>query len=74
MDSLKRGRSLEQTMHLAYMKNQSTAEKYSRGLRALFPKGFDWREAGLQTDKEPLDELTLSKQMQGWKAFLSSDL
>jgi len=56
------------------MKNQSTAEKYSRGLRALFPKGFDWKEAGLQSDKEPLDELALSEQMQGWKAFLSVNL
>ena len=74
VDSLKRGRSLEQTMYLAYMKNQSTAEKYSRGLRALFPKGFDWKEAGLQSDKEPLDELALSEQMQGWKAFLSVNL
>ena len=28
VDSLKRGRSLEQTMYLAYMKNQKTAEMY----------------------------------------------
>ena len=35
VDSLKKGRSLEQTMYLAYMKNKKTAEMYSRGLKAL---------------------------------------
>ena len=68
VDSLKKGRSLEQTMYLAYMKNTRTAEMYSRGLRALLPKGFDWKDAGVGTD----DELTLCAQMQGWKAFISS--
>ena len=59
-------------MYLAYMKNQKTAEMYSRGLKALLPKGFDWKDAGLQSDKEPINELTLSTQMQQWKAFVST--
>ena len=73
VDSLKKGRSLEQTMYLAYMKDNKTAEMYSRGLKALLPKGFDWRDAGVGTDQNhPMDELTLCAQMQGWKAFISS--
>ena len=72
VDSLKKGRSLEQTMYLAYMKNTRTAEMYSRGLRALLPKGFDWKDAGVGTDVNSIDELTLFAQMQGWKAFISS--
>ena len=59
-------------MYLAYMKNQKTAEMYSRGLKALLPKGFDWKEAGLQSDQEPITELALSTQMQQWKAFIST--
>jgi len=70
VDSLKRGRSLEQTMYLAYMKNQKTAEMYSRGLKALLPKGFDWKEAGLETSQTPIDEVDLCVQMQQWKAFM----
>ena len=72
VDSLKKGRSLEQTMYLAYMKNTRTAEMYSRGLRALLPKGFDWKDAGVGTDENPIDELILCAQMQGRKAFISS--
>ena len=72
MDSLERGRSLEQTVHLSYMNTQKTAEMDSRGLKALLPKGFDWKEAGLQTDQEPINELTLSTQMQEWKAFITA--
>ena len=72
MDSLKKGRSLEQTMYLAYMKDTKTAEMYSRGLKALLPKGFDWRDAGVGSDLNPVDELTLCAQMQGWKAFIST--
>ena len=47
VDSLKKGRSLEQTMYLAYMKNKKTAEMYSRGLKALLKKGFDWKDVGI---------------------------
>ena len=72
MDSLKKGRSLEQTMYLAYMKDTRTAERYSRGLKALLPKGFDWKDAGVGSDQNPMDELTLCAQMQGWRAFISS--
>ena len=42
---------------------------YSRGLKALLPKGFDWKEAGVQSD-QPLDPHTLSQEMQAWRAFL----
>ena len=45
---------------------------YSRGLRALLPKGFDWKDAGVGTDVNSIDELTLFAQMQGWNAFISS--
>ena len=69
VDSLKKGKSLEKTMYLAYMKNKSTAAIYSRGLKILLPRGFDWKEAGVQKD-QPLDPETLSKEMQAWKAFL----
>ena len=72
MDSLKKGRSLEQTMYLAYMKNKKTAEMYSRGLKALLPKGFDWKDVGIGSANDPVDELTLCNQMQGWKAFMIS--
>ena len=71
VDSLKRGKSLEQTMYLAYMKTQKPAELYSRGLKALLPKGFDWKESGIQSDQGQLDELSLSTQMQQWKEFMS---
>ena len=69
MGSLKKVRILERTMHLAYIKNTSTAAIYSRGLKVLLPKGFNWEEAGVQTD-QPLDPNNLSKEMQAWKAFL----
>ena len=64
VDSLKKGRSLEQTMYLAYMKNKKTAEMYSRGLKALLPKGFDWKDVGIGSANDPVDELTLCNQMQ----------
>ena len=51
------------------MKDKSTAAIYSRGLKVLLPRGFDWKDAGVQTDK-PLDPDSLSKEMQAWKAFL----
>ena len=70
MDSLKRGRSLEDTMYLAYMKNQSTAAIYSKGLKVLLPKGFDWKDAGIGSSQETINETELSEQMQAWKAFL----
>jgi len=70
VDSLKRGRSLEDTMYLAYMKNQSTAAIYSKGLKVLLPKGFDWKDAGIGNTQEPINETELSAQMQAWKAFL----
>jgi len=69
VDSLKKGKSLEKTMYLAYMKNKNTAAIYSRGLKILLPRGFDWKEAGVQKD-QPLDPEILSKEMQAWKAFL----
>jgi len=47
---------------------------YSRGLKALLPKGFDWKDAGVGTAEDPIDELTLCNQMQGWKAFMNSGL
>ena len=70
MDSLKRGRTLEETMYLAYMKNTSTAAVYSKGLKVLFPIDFYWRDAGIGNAQEQLDEKTLSEEMQAWKAFL----
>ena len=70
VDSLKRGRSLEDTMYLAYMKNKNTAAIYSRGLKVLLPKGFNWKDAGVGNSQEPLNETELSEQMQAWKAFL----
>ena len=70
VDSLKRGRTLEETMYLAYMKNMSTAAVYSKGLKVLLPKGFNWRDAGIGNAQEQLDEKTLSEEMQAWKAFL----
>jgi hypothetical protein len=70
VDSLKRGRSLEDTMYLAYMKNQSTAAIYSKGLKVLLPKGFDWKDAGIGSSQETINETELSEQMQAWKAFL----
>ena len=36
-NSLKQGKSLEETMCLAFMKNVRTAETFSRGLRVLYP-------------------------------------
>ena len=57
-------------MYLAYMKNQSTAAIYSKGLKVLLPKGFDWKDAGIGNTQEPINETELSTQMQAWKAFL----
>ena len=56
VDSLKRGRTLEETMYLAYMKNTSTAAVYSKGLKVLLPKGFNWKDAGIGNAQEQLDE------------------
>ena len=57
-------------MYLAYMKNQSTAAIYSKGLKVLLPKGFDWKDAGIGNAQEPINETEFSAQMQAWKAFL----
>ena len=48
------------------MKDKRTAARYSKGLRVLYPKGFDWNDV---LGEEPVDETQLSKQMQTWKAF-----
>ena len=66
MDSLKKGKSLADTMYTAYMKDKRTAARYSKGLRVLYPKGFDWNDV---LEEDPVDETKLSKQMQTWKAF-----
>ena len=67
VDSLKKGRSLEKTMYLAYMKNQSTAAVYSKGLRVLCTSGFEWDDAGINIQNTEPEQLSL--QMQSWKAF-----
>ena len=54
VDSLKRGRSLEQTMYLAYMKNQKTAEMYSRGLKACYIKALTGKMLVLKLLKHQL--------------------
>ena len=66
VDHLQTGKSLEQTMYLAYMKNVSTAQIYAKGLSVLFPK-LDWQKLGV--DVSSMDNVTLAMQMQGWKAF-----
>jgi len=66
VDSLKKGKSLAETMYTAYMKDKRTAARYSKGLRVLYPKGFEWNDV---LGEEPVDETQLSKQMQTWKAF-----
>ena len=67
-NSLKQGKSLEETMYLAFMKNVRTAETYSRGLRVLYPN-FGWKDVGIGTQQSPIDENTLMKYMLNWKAF-----
>ena len=71
VDSLQTGKSLEQTMYLAYMKNVSTAKIYAKGLSVLFPK-LDWTSLGV--DVEATDNVTLAFQMQAWRAFASEGL
>jgi len=66
VDSLKKGKSLADTMYTAYMKDKRTAAKYSKGLRVLYPKGFDWKDA---LEEDPIDETQLTRQMMTWKAF-----
>jgi hypothetical protein len=57
-------------MYTAFMKNKGTAWNYAKGLRHLFPKNFDWRDAGVDVDgTDDLQEL--AKQMNSWKAFAS---
>ena len=70
VDSLKRGRSLEDTLYLAYMKNKHTAAIYSRGLQVLLPKGLDSKDAGVGNAQEPINTTELSEQMRVWKPFL----
>ena len=67
-NALKKGLSLEETMYLAYMRNIQTAQRYSRGLRVLFPN-FKWEDVGIGSAEKPVDEDTLMKQMISWKAF-----
>ena len=67
VDSLRKGKSLEKTMYLAYMKNKSTAAIYSKGLRVLCTAGFNWEEAGIDVQHTEPEQLSL--QMQSWKAF-----
>jgi len=67
VDSLKKGKSLERTMYLAYMKNKSTAAIYSKGLRVLCTSGFQWEDAGIDVQEVQPEQLSL--QMQSWKAF-----
>ena len=67
-NSLKQGKSLEDTMYLAFMKNVRTAERYSRGLRMLYPN-FDWKDVGIGCQDAPIDENALMKQMLTWRAF-----
>jgi len=55
------------------MKNVRTAERYSRGLRVLFPN-FDWKDVGVGTQDKPIDEGALMKQMLSWKAFSECEL
>ena len=70
MDSLRKGNSLELTMYTAYMKDKTTAWNYAKGLRHLFPKNFDWKDAGVDVQgKEDIQDL--AKQMLSWKAFSS---
>ena len=47
-----------------------TVAIYSKGLKVLLPKGFDWKDAGIGNTQEPINETELSTQMQAWKAFL----
>jgi len=51
------------------MKSTNTAKIYSKGITHLFPAGFDWKEAGVDTSTT--DEVDLACQMQSWKAFVS---
>ena len=55
-------------MYLAFMNDIRTAQRYSRGLRVLFPN-FDWKEVGVGSQDTPIDEDALMKQMLTWKAF-----
>jgi len=71
VDSLQTGKSLEQTMYLAYMKNVSTAKIYAKGLSVLFPK-LDWSSLGV--DVTAIDNVTLAFQMQAWRAFATEGL
>jgi site-specific recombinase XerD len=66
-DSLKEGKSLQETMYLAYMKNTSTAQIYSRGIQILFPRGFSWSDLGIDSSSVSVAEL--SKEMKSWSAF-----
>ena len=58
VDSLKKGKNLEKTMCLAYMKSTSTAKIYSKGITHLFPAGFDWKEAGVSRSPVSLSQVT----------------
>ena len=72
-NALRSGLSLEETMYLAYMKNVTTAKKYSRGLRVLYPN-FKWESVGMGTTQNPIGEDSLMKQMLTWKAFSDDNI
>ena len=44
------------------------SERYSRGVRILFPN-FDWKHVGIGSQDAPIDEDALMKQMLTWRAF-----
>jgi hypothetical protein len=67
-DSLKEGKSLKETMYLAYMKNTATAQIYSKGIQILFPRGFSWQDVGIDVSTVSVTEL--SKEMKSWSAFM----
>jgi hypothetical protein len=67
-DSLREGKSLQETMYLAYMKNTSTAQIYSKGIQILFPRGFSWNDLGIDSNNVSISEL--SKEMREWSAFV----
>ena len=46
-----KGLSLEETMYMAYKKSAQTAQRYSRGLRVLYPN-FKWEDVGVASADE----------------------
>ena len=54
---------------MAYMKNIQIVQRYSRGLRVLYPN-FKWEDVGVAS----ADEDNLMKQMMSWKAFSENNI